>query len=129
MKLERLIPMLPVKNLRTSIDFYQKLGFDVEQQNDEWGWAMVRLDDGRLMLDQSIHQPGPAPRPIVIYLYPDDVVEYHRQVRERGLATPDLNVTFYGMTEFRLLDPDGNQLWIGQRSSGHSMERAANGEG
>jgi len=27
---------------------------------------------------------------------------------------PDLEVTFYGMTEFRIEDPDGNQLWIGQ---------------
>jgi hypothetical protein len=27
---------------------------------------------------------------------------------------PELGVTFYGMTEFRLDDPDGNRLWIGQ---------------
>ena len=29
-------------------------------------------------------------------------------------AHPDLDVTFYGMTEFRFNDPDGNRLWIGQ---------------
>jgi hypothetical protein len=28
-----------------------------------------------------------------------------------------LDVTFYGMTEFRIDDPDGNQLWIGQETS------------
>ncbi len=33
-----------------------------------------------------------------------------------GLATSQgsLDVTFYGMTEFRMEDPDGNRLWIGQ---------------
>jgi hypothetical protein len=51
----------------------------------------------------------------VLYLYPENIVEYHGQVRRNGLAVPDLDVTFYGMTEFRLDDPDGNHLWIGQR--------------
>jgi hypothetical protein len=27
---------------------------------------------------------------------------------------PELDVTFYGLTEFRITDPDGNRLWIGQ---------------
>jgi hypothetical protein len=40
-------------------------------------------------------------------------------VRSNGLDIPDLDVTFYGLTEFRLDDPDGNRLWIGQdRSTG-----------
>jgi hypothetical protein len=26
-------------------------------------------------------------------------------------------VTFYGMTEFRIDDPDGNRLWIGQSAT------------
>jgi hypothetical protein len=28
-----------------------------------------------------------------------------------------MEVTFYGMTEFRIDDPDGNRLWIGQNVS------------
>jgi hypothetical protein len=32
------------------------------------------------------------------------------------VAVPELDVTFYGMTEFRLEDPDGNRLWIGQQN-------------
>jgi len=41
-------------------------------------------------------------------------VEFHRHARENGLSVPELDVTFYGMTEFRIEDPDGNRLWIGQ---------------
>ena len=115
MKMTRLIPMLPVKSMAASVDFYSKmLGFEVETRNDDWGWAMLRFDECRLMVDQSINAHPGQFRDGILYLYPDDIVEYHKQVREKGLAVPDLNVTFYGMKEFRIDDPDGNRLWIGQ---------------
>ena len=117
MKMTRLIPMLPVKSMPASVEFYRKLGFNVENRNDGWGWAMLRFDECRLMVDQSINQHRDAPRQSVLYLYPDDIVEYHRTVRHNGLDVPDLDVTFYGLTEFRLDDPDGNRLWIGQNRS------------
>jgi predicted lactoylglutathione lyase len=34
MKMTRLIPMLPVKSMPASVEFYRKLGFSVEQRND-----------------------------------------------------------------------------------------------
>lgn len=114
MKLNRLIPMLPVKNLSVSIEFYQRLGFLAEERRDDWGWAMLRFDECRIMLDKSISGCPDAPRQPVIYLYPENVAEFHEQLRAKGLVVPDLDVTFYGMREFRLDDPDGNRLWIGQ---------------
>jgi uncharacterized glyoxalase superfamily protein PhnB len=117
MKMSRLIPMLPVKNIAASIEFYEKLGFIIERREDKWAWAMLRFDDCRLMVDQSINVDPNAPRQSVLYLYPDDIAEYHRQVRASGLDIPDLEIAFYGMTEFRLDDPDGNRLWIGQAST------------
>ncbi len=113
MRMDRLIPMLPVRNMPASIKFYQRLGFSVEQRNDQWGWAMLRFNDCRLMVDQSINIQCDVPR----HLYPENIVEYHERLRGEGIAVPDLNATFYGMTEFRLDDPDGNRLWIGQNTS------------
>jgi uncharacterized glyoxalase superfamily protein PhnB len=114
MKMNRLIPMLPVGSMPASVEFYQKLGFAVETRNDQWRWAMLAFGECRLMLDESINLHPAAPRDPVLYLYPDDLAAYHRQVRANGLAIPDLETTFYGMTEFRIEDPDGNRLWIGQ---------------
>ena len=116
MKMNRLIPMLPVKSMPASIEFYQKLGFSVEQRNDDWGWAMLSFDECHLMVDHSINLQN-GPRQSVLHLYPENIVEYHEQVRRSGLAVPDLDTTFYGMVEFRIDDPDGNPLWIGQNTS------------
>jgi predicted lactoylglutathione lyase len=42
MKMNQLIPMLPVSNISVSVEFYQKLGFTVEQRRDDWSNATVR---------------------------------------------------------------------------------------
>lgn len=115
MKMTRVIPMLPVKSMAASVDFYcRMLGFTVEKRRDDWGWAMLAFDDCRLMVDQSINAHPGQFRDAVLYLYPDDIVAYHRMVKKNGLAIPDLDETFYGHKEFRIDDPDGNRLWIGQ---------------
>lgn len=114
MSLSRLVPMQPVAKLAASVEFYEKLGFVVETRNDEWGWAMLRCGDCQLMLDQSINLHGGIPRIGVLYLYPENLADFHRSARESGLTVPELESTFYGMTEFRIEDPDGNRLWIGQ---------------
>jgi uncharacterized glyoxalase superfamily protein PhnB len=110
----KLIPMLPVRSVENSLKFYQQLGFTVEQFRKEWGWAMLRFDECRIMLDQSIWHPHPTPKQQVIYLYPDDITQYHQAVKNRGMGVPELEETFYGMLEFRIDDPDGNRFWIGQ---------------
>ena len=114
MKLTRLIPMLPVRSMPASVEFYAKLGFEVESRNDGWGWAMLRFDDCRLMIDQSINQNPGRPRDAIVYLYPDDVRAYHTLIRGNGVDVADLDLKFYGHHEFRLDDPDGNRLWIGK---------------
>ena len=79
---------------------------------------MLRFDDCRIMVDKSINQhPGAARQSVCMYLYPENINEFHEQVKANGIVVPKLDVTFYGMSEFRLDDPDGNRLWIGQNAS------------
>lgn len=114
MKMTQLVPMIPVRRLPAAVEFYQKLVFSVERRNDDWRWAMLSFGECRLMVDESINVHPEGPRDFVLYLYLDDIVEFHERVRRTGLTVPALEVTFYGMTEFRISDPDGNRLWIGQ---------------
>lgn len=118
MKMTRIIPMLPVKSMPAAVTFYcEKLGFQVENRDDHWGWAMLRHDECRIMVDESINASAGASRDSVLYLYLDDLAAYHAEVCKNGVDAPELDVTFYGMTEFRIDDPDGNRLWIGQGST------------
>ncbi len=114
MQMTRMIPMLAVASMPASVAFYLKLGFSVEQRRDDWRWAMLVFGDCRLMLDESINLHAGMPRMGVLYLYPDDVLAYHQMLRGNAVNVPDLDATFYGMTEFRFNDPDGNRLWVGQ---------------
>jgi hypothetical protein len=65
-KMNRLIPMLPVSDLAASIEFYQKLGFAFEQRRDDWGLAMLQFDECRIMVDISINQRPHAARQSVL---------------------------------------------------------------
>lgn len=114
MSMTGITAMLPVRDLGAAVAFYGLLGFDVERAVDEWGWAMLRSGDCRLMLDRSIHPHGTAAKTGVLYLYRDDVAAFHATLRARGIDAPAPSPTFYGMLEFRLDDPDGNRLWIGE---------------
>ncbi len=114
MSISRLVPMQPVQSMTNSVEFYEKLGFVVEKRREDWGWAMLRCGNCQLMLDQSINVNQGIPRISVLYLYPDSVADFHRRAKENGLAVTDLDGTFYDMMEFRMEDPDGNRLWIGQ---------------
>jgi uncharacterized glyoxalase superfamily protein PhnB len=115
--------MQPVGDLAVSLAFYQKLGFVVESRNDDRGWAMLRCGNCRLMLDRSINFHPEAPRTAVLYLYPEDLADFHRRARENGIPIPEPATTFYGMIEFRLEDPDGNRLWIGRQGAGQGEGR------
>lgn len=117
MKMRRIIPMLPVRSMQASVAFYRKLGFVVEQSNAAWRWAMLAFGECRLMVDESINSHPALPRMSVLYLYPDDIAAYHALLQANGVDVPALDTSFYGMTEFRIDDPDGNRLWIGQESA------------
>ena len=38
----QIIPMQPVRHLPRAIAFYEKLGFNLEDRRDDWGWAKLR---------------------------------------------------------------------------------------
>ena len=114
MKLGAFSISLAVKDIAASRAFYEKLGFTLEDRRDDWGWARLRWGDCQVMLDQSINVNPDAPRGAVLYLYPDDISVFHARARANGLDVPELETTFYRMREFRIDDPDGNRLWIGQ---------------
>jgi uncharacterized glyoxalase superfamily protein PhnB len=63
-------------------------------------------------IDPSRHEGWPA----IYYFYPDNVMDLHAEVKRQAFQVSELRVTFYGMKEFEVRDPDGHILWFWQET-------------
>lgn len=123
MKLQQLVPMLKVSDIQRSLQFYREVaGFEMVsslEALEKWHWAEIKSGDVQLMLTQC-DQDSPVPEldeeawPTVFYFYPDDVEALYNHIQPLGYEMEELEVTFYGMKEFSLRDPDGHLLSFGQ---------------
>jgi len=118
MKLNYLVPVLGVADVQRSIEFYREtLGFEVMNTYEPGGklcWALLKCGDVRVML--SLSEPGQKEKDVLLYFYPENVVELHFVLKSRELEISDLRVTFYEMKEFDFQDPDGYQMTFGQHT-------------
>ena len=115
--LEGVVPILSVRNLQAAIEYYTNvLGFDVAW---EWGdppyLASVFRDQVELNLSQT--EAASAVAPSRVYVQVLDVEAYYTQVTAAGAAVDvALDERPYGMKDFRILDPSGNELSFGEAS-------------
>ena len=116
MNLRSLVAMVPVTDMTRSLAFYQRLGFDLEndfvppgEKTAVWAW----LDGGGAMLMLNCAS-GPLPPPTqraIYYVYCPDVPEKHAELLAKGIAAGPIVQRFYApQGEFRVEDPDGYVL-------------------
>lgn len=113
----RLFPVLAVRDLDAALAFYQdRLGFSVG-----WTWgdpatrAGVILDGMEIQLDCAV--AGAPSGPSVVYCDMPDAGTYYAACKARGTSFAlELGPRPWGMTDFRVEDPDGNRLGFGSPS-------------
>lgn len=119
MKIESLSPVFSVTDLARSIDFYRHaLGFDLA-----WAWgeppdiAAVCRDGVEITLSQ---RQGAKPAGAAhVYLGVSDVDACYATVVDAGATVVvPIDDRPYGMRDFRIADPSGNELSIGQVIAG-----------
>jgi uncharacterized glyoxalase superfamily protein PhnB len=115
--LEAVVPILSVSDLPAALDYYERvLGF---QAGWQWGnpprLASVCRDRVEVNLSQS-SEPGPAVSKV--YFQMAGVGDYYEHVMRAGakVAVP-LADRHYGMRDFRIIDPCGNELSFGEAQS------------
>ncbi len=119
MKIESVSPILSVDDLGKAMDFYRRtLGFDLA-----WSWgeppdiAAVCRDSIEIMLTQRAGaKPAGAAH---VYLVVSGIDDYYAALVGAGVTmVVPIGDRPYGMRDFRIADPSGNELSIGQPVAG-----------
>lgn len=112
-----LFPVFAIRDLDESLGFYQgKLGFSI---NWIWGEPRIRagvgIDGIEIQLDCT--GIGAPPGPSVVYCHVKDVRDYYEVLKRRDVSFYlELAERPWGMVDFRVRDPDGNQIGFGERT-------------
>ena len=112
---------LAVKDLATSKDFYQKLGFEVIGGDAQENWLILKNGDSVLglfegMFDKNILTFNPGFDQSGNNLDPfSDVREIQRELKKQGInLSSEADDATSGPASIMLSDPDGNQILIDQ---------------
>lgn len=109
-------PTLPVVDMVEAVTFYERAGFGVRDDNGEpgEGFAFVEFD-GQSVFDLAAAGMDPAANRAGCYLIDDDADAWHARMNTVGVPVTELADRPWGMREFTLTDPSGNNVRIRRR--------------
>jgi hypothetical protein len=116
-RLRSLVPLVQVRSVPRSIEFYAKLGFSVRNTFTPDGareprWASLTQGGAELMIGSGDGAASPKPT-VLLYLYSEDVAEARASLERAGVACGPIRYPFYSPNgEFEVEDPDGYTLVI-----------------
>jgi len=119
------VPMFHVPDVRATVDWYTKLGFDVvntyANEGDGLSFAILSFGSSRVMFNQGGQPSSSRRREVDLYIYTDGIDDLYQQLKERVEIIEPPHDTFYGMRE--LICRDLNRFWItfGQSSAHDSF--------
>lgn len=115
-KLARLVPMAHVADVRKAAEFYQLLGFELNNTVENEGqlqWAWLKNGGADLMLARSARPMNPGAQDILFYMYAPDVAAYRAELEAKGVKVGPLKHPFYSPRgEFRIDDLDGYTVFV-----------------
>lgn len=110
-------PNIFVRDINRTVEFYKLLGFNVVATVPEEGdtvFAMMVCGSVTFMFQtfESLGDDLPAVSrqdggSITLYIQIKGIRDFHSRIKEKITILKDLEKTFYGATEFSILDPNG----------------------
>lgn len=112
---------LAVKDLETSKQFYQKLGFEVFHGDQSQNWLIMKNGDTVIGLFQGMFErniltfnPGWDQDAQTLEEF-TDVRELQKEMKEEGIEfSSEADESSSGPASFMIIDPDGNPILIDQ---------------
>jgi catechol 2,3-dioxygenase-like lactoylglutathione lyase family enzyme len=115
------VPILPSRDLHATLAFYERLGFEnAGDPPDQWDYMIIRRNGAELHfhLDPEI---DPLTTPFSCYVFTEDAAALYTEWQAVGIpADPATGSRLhpiadmeYGMRQFAVIDPSGNQVSFG----------------
>jgi uncharacterized glyoxalase superfamily protein PhnB len=118
--MESLAPNIFVKDMNATIAFYKNLGFETTMtvpEKGEYDWVMMKNGDvtfmfqsfgslGQVLPEISRNEGGS----LLFYIKLKGIRNFHERIKGNAKVVHELNKTFYGATEFSVLDNNGYVL-------------------
>ena len=119
--MDTLSPNIFVKDINESIAFYKELGFQlimtVPENGSEPVWAMVMNGNVTFMFQTFTSLGDQLPEvsrkdggSLLFYIKLKNVISYFESLKDKVTVVKGLEKTFYGATEFSILDNNGYLL-------------------
>ena len=108
--LKRIAPIFPVRDVRVSLEYYERLGF-ATREYERGGYGFATRDGIELHLGEA--SDVSRSRPASAYLWVDDSDELARVWIAAGADVRLPEDTEWGQHEGVLIDPDGNMIRFG----------------
>jgi len=113
--METLSPNIFVSNMSETIAFYKMLGFNVTmsvpENGDDLVWAMMVNGSVTVMFQtyESLGETLPEIQrkdggSLLLYINLKNIREFFESIKDKVKVLAGLDVTFYGATEFSILD-------------------------
>ncbi len=113
---------LTVKDIKASRAFYEKLGFEVFDGNEDHNWLMMRCDGTKIGLFQDMFEQN------VLTFNPQDVRAIQKKLKEEGVELVTEAEGDEGPASITLLDPDGNPILLDQHDPNHPQMKEPSGK-
>ena len=110
-------PMIHVPDVAATVAWYEALGFELIDANDEGGevdWAMVAWGEDAVMFNAGGRPANGERREVDLYVTVENVDALHQRLKDHVEVVQEPNDTFYGMREFIARDLNGFWVTIGQ---------------
>ncbi len=119
--MESLSPNIFVKNMKATIAFYKQLGFQVAmsvpEDGEDFVWAMMVNGSVSIMFQtfESLGDDLPEVKrenggSLLFYIKLKHILNFFDLLKDKVTVVKGLEKTFYGATEFSILDNNGYLL-------------------
>ena len=102
--------MVHVKDIETSINFYQQLGFKVIDTDDgrPLGWARIHCEGGAMMFLRAEHAIDASAQAVIFAMYTPDLPAFREHMLASGQTISEIKYPGYMPSgEAYMKDPDG----------------------